>query len=608
MAAHSAQSGPSSLFPTPVLQLVTPTPKTTMSDKTKRRCLILCFDGTANQYDDDNTNVVKLYSLLKKDDTEEQICYYQPGVGTYFQPGVVSPFFQWAAKIMDEAFAWYLDAHVRGGYTFLMQNYRAGDKLCIFGFSRGAYTARALAGLIHKIGLLPKDNPEQVPFAYKLFKQTDAESLKLAVGYKRTFCRDVEIEFVGVWDTVASVGVLMARNLPFTTANTTIKTFRHALSLDEHRVKFRPNLYHRPAPDAEGAKRDPNQATPVMNKAKESVLEKMAHAVKGEVGRIVRRVSGKSNKNRRKQTTGKRVTRRVKTVGTGLSSVIVQETTEAPPDPLEGDGSAEGGDGDGKEGVGSGKDEVKSTDVLEVWFSGCHSDVGGGSVPDSTLHSLSDITLRWMVRQVVLSQCGISFDSDALARAKIPNSVFTGVGFPVTPPVPGMGAGSGSGMAGTQTTLKLKPVDDNESEKEKEKEKGNPNANANGEAENPFASPKPPAQKLSLEVPSTDNAPGDDGASQTSNALTEVDAVQPIHDELQLKWAWWLLEIIPMKYSYQDGKGRWHTKFGVHLGEGRRIPDIMPKFHKSVQDRIGDADLKYAPRAVWKKGTETYVE
>ena len=75
----------------------------------------------------------------------------QPGVGTYFQPGIVQPVFQWGAKMLDEAVAWYLDAHVRGGYTFLMQNYRPGDKICIFGFSRGAYTARALAGFLHKV-------------------------------------------------------------------------------------------------------------------------------------------------------------------------------------------------------------------------------------------------------------------------------------------------------------------------------------------------------------------------------------------------------------------------------------------------------------------------
>jgi len=575
MDARSTGEGSNTTSTSPILhaQVVAPTPKPTMGTQ-KRRNLILCFDGTANQFDGDNTNVVKFYSLLKKDSAEEQICYYQPGIGTYFQPGVVSPFFQWGAKILDEAFAWYLDAHVRGGYTFLMQNYRAGDKICIFGFSRGAYTARALAGMIHKIGLLPKDNPEQVPFAYKLYKQTDQKNLDLAHGYKQTFCRAVDIEFVGVWDTVASVGVLMARNLPFTTANTTIKTFRHALSLDEHRVKFRPNLYHRPAPDTASAGKDPEHASPVI--AKENVFEKVTHAIEDGVGKVVRRVSG-SRKSKSKANKGKG-NPVVRTVTTGLSSVVVEETSEAPADDVSIKDSAV----DVGTNPDSGSDPVKGTDVKEVWFSGCHSDVGGGATLDSTVHSLSDITLRWMVRQIVISQVGISFDSDALARAKIPNSVFTGVGFPVTPPTSAFKRGE-KAPAGTQMMLKLKPSES---------------------PENPFSSPK--TDNLTLEVPGDGDA--GDSSSQNSAALTEIDAIQPIHDELQLNWAWWILEVLPLTYSYQDGKGKWHKKIGFHLAKGRRIPDINPCFHESVQERINDATLKYVPRAVWKKGTETYVD
>ncbi|KAJ3502100.1 hypothetical protein NLJ89_g9037 [Agrocybe chaxingu] len=199
---------------------------------TRARTLVLCFDGTSNEYDADNTNVVKLFALLRKD-SDEQLVYYQAGIGTWFEPGVVSPLFEWGAKILDLAFAWYLDAHVTDGYKFLMQNYRAGDKICIFGFSRGAYTARALGGLLYKVGLLPRDNEAQVPFAYKMYKRTDEEGLKLCAGFKQTYCQSVNIEFMGVWETVASVGVVMGRTLPFTNSNSSIKTFRHALSLDE---------------------------------------------------------------------------------------------------------------------------------------------------------------------------------------------------------------------------------------------------------------------------------------------------------------------------------------------------------------------------------------
>lgn len=86
-----------------------------------------------------------------------------------------------------------------GGYSFLMDNYRNGDKISIFGFSRGAYTARALAGMLTKVGLLPKDNTEQVPFAWQWYTKTDATSLIQAEGFKKVFARSVEIDFLGVW-------------------------------------------------------------------------------------------------------------------------------------------------------------------------------------------------------------------------------------------------------------------------------------------------------------------------------------------------------------------------------------------------------------------------
>lgn len=83
------------------------------------------------------------------------------------------------------------------------------------------------------MGLLAKDNAEQVPFAYKVYNRSDDAANTLAAGFKRTFARDVKVEFLGVFDTVASVGVLVRKNLPFTAANSAVKTFRHALSLDE---------------------------------------------------------------------------------------------------------------------------------------------------------------------------------------------------------------------------------------------------------------------------------------------------------------------------------------------------------------------------------------
>ncbi|KAF9817319.1 hypothetical protein IEO21_03579 [Rhodonia placenta] len=440
------------------------------TETNKPRTLILCFDGTADQFSDTNTNVVKLYSLFKKEESE-QLCYYQPGIGTYLNDGVVSPFFEWGAKILDQGVAWYLDAHVRGGYQFLMQNYRPGDKICIFGFSRGAYTARALAGMLHKasvIGLLPKNNPEQIPFAYKLYKHTDAKSIELANGFKRTFCREVKIEFVGVWDTVASVGMLVSRTLPFIANNTTIKTFRHALSLDEHRAKFRPNLYHRP---------DTTKAPQTKSTRKQNT-EKPADKGKG-------RTFWPFSLGNAKNKLTKRATKRTST------DAAWSDLPSAAAELRWGRGSADE------------KVEKLNTgaDVLEVWFAGCHCDVGGSAVTDDTKLSLADITLHWMVRQIVLAQCGIVFDREALLLAGIPAS--------------------------------------------------------------------------------------------------------PLHDQLWMAPLWWVLEILPTSYNWQEHNGRWHTS--LHLGQGRHLPP-HPNFHITVKHRMDEKSLRYRPRAIWTPGTEVYVE
>ncbi|EEB90055.1 hypothetical protein MPER_11791, partial [Moniliophthora perniciosa FA553] len=167
------------------------------------------------------------------------------GIGTYTSPRVATPLMSKVVKTVVEMVALHLDAHVMDGYEFLMQNYVAGDRICIFGFSRGAYTARSLAGMIHKVGLLPADNWQQVPFAYKMYTRTDQVGWEQSNAFKEAFSIDVTIDFVGVWDTVDSVG-LVPKRLPFTTSNTILRTFRHAVSLDERRAKFKANLWNRP--------------------------------------------------------------------------------------------------------------------------------------------------------------------------------------------------------------------------------------------------------------------------------------------------------------------------------------------------------------------------
>ncbi|THH16718.1 hypothetical protein EW146_g3969 [Bondarzewia mesenterica] len=500
------------------------------------RTLVLCFDGTANQYDGYNTNVVKFFSLLKKDNIDEQMCYYQAGIGTYFQPGVVSPFFQWGAKILDEAVAWYLPAHVMDGYKFLMQNWNTGDKVCLFGFSRGAYTARALAGMLFKVGLLPRDNEEQVPFAYKLYASNKTSDADLAAGFKLTFCRDVPIEFVGVWDTVASVGIIMTKSLPFVSTNTAIRTFRHALSLDEHRAKFRPNLYHRPDPPTSSAR---TRALP--GQALLRALDSAAAGVRQDL-----------NEGERKLETA---------LGYG------------------------DGEGTPSDASASSPSTGWTTDVDEVWFSGCHSDIGGGAVSDSTENALANIPLRWMVREVMLAQCGIVFGDTALMRWNVPLTATSAF------------KANRAGDAGKEKVqMKVDEYMGPDAKISEEVDSGNVSESGNEGGEGRKG------KGLVQTKTQTSSGEGEGDASTVSK-----DAIQPMDDELKKMPLWWILEIIPTKYSWQDATGKWVDDWSIHLGRGRWVPD-QPKFHESVKIRISDASLKYTPRARYAKGTEIYVK
>lgn len=93
--------------------------------------------------------------------------------------------------------------------------------------------------MLHKVGLLPAYNTAQINFAYKFYKDESAEGWKMSAEFKKTFCQNIVVYFIGIWDCVASVGVI-PRKLPFSksAANVT-QYFRHAMALDEHRAKFK---------------------------------------------------------------------------------------------------------------------------------------------------------------------------------------------------------------------------------------------------------------------------------------------------------------------------------------------------------------------------------
>jgi len=207
------------------------------------RNIVLCFDGTNNQYAATNTNVVKLYAMLDRT-RNDQIAYYQPGIGTFAPPGVWGKLKRWLVTRLDLAIAWLLEDHVCSGYRYLMRYYQEGDRIFIFGFSRGAYTARALAAMLYKVGLLTQGNEELIPFAWNIFRRQRNQTIYR--GFHHTFARMVPVHFLGLWDTVSSIGWMWnPQYLQFTANNPIVEVVRHAIALDERRAYFIQNLWGR---------------------------------------------------------------------------------------------------------------------------------------------------------------------------------------------------------------------------------------------------------------------------------------------------------------------------------------------------------------------------
>ncbi|KAJ7715230.1 hypothetical protein B0H16DRAFT_1230379, partial [Mycena metata] len=212
------------------------------------RDLVVAIDGTSNQFGDHNTNVVELLSRVRVSSSDNQRTYYNCGIGTYV-PTRKGMFKYWTQRLdntIDLAVAWNFKKIILKAYRWLSDQYQPGDKIFLFGFSRGAYQVRTLAGMIEKVGLVNACNQELIPFAYEVYSDHTKANVgsdnadKMANKFKKTFSRNIRIHHVGVWDTVSSVGIVRGKPLPLTSSAEHICIFRHALALDERRVKFLP--------------------------------------------------------------------------------------------------------------------------------------------------------------------------------------------------------------------------------------------------------------------------------------------------------------------------------------------------------------------------------
>ena len=208
--------------------------------------IVICLDGTGNELKGKgNTNVVELYDLLDLSDPATQVAYYDPGVGTFSAPGAWLPPARFASRVAGLAFGYGLRDNLAEAYTYLMRTYEPGDQVYVFGFSRGAYTARALTGLVYTIGIFRPGAENLVQYAVPSYvrKKSDWKQLE---QFRWVFAqRDadgetrVPIEYLGLWDTVKATGILRwDAKWPYTRHLINVKKVRHAVSIDEYRRPY----------------------------------------------------------------------------------------------------------------------------------------------------------------------------------------------------------------------------------------------------------------------------------------------------------------------------------------------------------------------------------
>lgn len=240
---------------------------------------IFC-DGTWNSPNQTQpTHVHRLFEATVARTDQRPV--YVPGVGTGGK--WASRFGRLLNKVGGGAFGWGLNGTIKQAYRALAMLYKPGDSIMIFGFSRGAYTARSLAGMIRKVGIIENPTAARVDAAFDVYRLRGPEnhpdspavitkrralSPRFATSAKEMIWRKdhpleqpepephlVQVDFLGIWDTVGALGIppsilgpiawLWNRKYRFhdTRLSGLVKSARHAVALDERRVFYRPSLW-----------------------------------------------------------------------------------------------------------------------------------------------------------------------------------------------------------------------------------------------------------------------------------------------------------------------------------------------------------------------------
>jgi len=211
--------------------------------------IVICADGTWNRPEEDiekdfPTNVLRLARAIKPSaNGVKQHVFYDWGLGSYHN------------SVSAGATGRGIHKNILDGYRYIVQNYAANDKIFLFGFSRGAYTVRALSGLINNCGVLKRPDARLISGAWKIYKsplKKNKPAGEAARLFRNSHCHPSrKVHFVGVWDTVGALGIpfsfmgLFERHDEFydTKMGSNVSIARHALAIDEKREDFAPTIW-----------------------------------------------------------------------------------------------------------------------------------------------------------------------------------------------------------------------------------------------------------------------------------------------------------------------------------------------------------------------------
>ena len=230
------------------------------------RNIVLCMDGTGNApKSSGNTNVLRLFGMLEKDDPDRQVAFYIQGVGTRGDPAAMTGIGRWFTRFRGLITGYGMRRDISDTYRFLVENHRPGDRIFVFGFSRGAFAALALVGALRLFGLVRQGSANMIPYVAKgitkpVRKSIETGSYKFRARFSRPALPPmpgvhqwaIGVHFVGLWDTVKALKYLKFitklkerwlkkwyfPSWPFTSRPQSIATLRHAVSIDDRRVPY----------------------------------------------------------------------------------------------------------------------------------------------------------------------------------------------------------------------------------------------------------------------------------------------------------------------------------------------------------------------------------